>query len=258
MEAIEYELWKQAREQQAAERKAERAEKREAEKDKLKRHVMGWVVPCGKHFFGPPPCCDGDLYYLRKTTRVSGIVSLKPLTGRCTRRHAFDTSTWYREMLVKKGPRDASGEPEEKLKVYTVPFDASGLPSMSDDEVIEAYVKVAKQIHKQYGKRERLYFHHTDGFTHEGYIAMALWRLQTGRGDKVPTDPVEWLKEQGHLQVFKMTAEKKLMRAVWARVKTISTGIRAMFAAQRARQKDGKSKGEAQEPVQKKRKKQVK
>ena len=233
MDAIEYEFWKQRREEE----KAEKQDAREAAKEKLKRHVMGWVVPCGSHFFGPPPSGEGDLYYLRKTTGIKAIVSLKPRTGRTTKKSGYDTSVWYREMLKAKDDTK-----DDKLKVFIVPFDTKELPSMSDAEVVEAYVKTAKRVHKEYRTQGPLYFHHTDGFTHEGYVAMALWRLQSGRGDKVPSDPVAWLKEQGQDQVFKMTAEKELMQEIWARVKTISTGIGAMFVAQRARQQEEKKK----------------
>ncbi len=240
METAEYEEWKRQRD-------AELQERKEAEKEKLNAHVMGWVVPCGRNFFGPPPCSAEDLYYLRKREGVGAIVSLKPETGRTTKKNGYDTSVWYRELLA-----DAEGNESEKLRVFVAPFATKNLPSLKDAEIVEAYVKLAKKLHTEIRPKmpnTPLYIHHTDGFSHEGYVAMALWRLEAGLNIKdIPSDPVAWLKSNGHDQVCKMTVEKETLQAVWARVKTISTGIGAMFAAQRVRQK-------GKEPAQKKRKK---
>lgn len=237
MDPIQYGLWKQNQ----SNKKAKKEEKREVEKEKLDQHVMGWVVPCGQPgqalvYFGPAPNCKEDLYYLRKKVGIRAMVSLKQLTGRKTRANAFDTSIWYAEINKQK-------KQGKQMSIFTAPFDTKGLSALNDEEVVEAYVKAARDIKKNIRSRVGkvpIYIHLNEGFEHEGYIAMALWRLESGRGQKTPLDPVAWLKQQKHDQVFKMTAQQELMQAIWKRVQTISTGISAMFAVQREKQKKRK------------------
>lgn len=191
--------------------------------------VMGWVVGCGgRIYFGPPPNTADNLRYLRKTLGIRNIVSLKPLTGRLTapnrydsEGNRYDTSIWY----AKK---------DAKITVHTCPLaNQSAMDSMKDADVVEVYIGLARKIAGDMDGAP-VYIHHRDGFTHEAYVAMAMWRLEAGPTVAgIPRDPVAWLADHGHIQVVRMAAEKQMLARVWARTCTYATGIGAVFAKMR-------------------------
>jgi len=199
-------------------------------------HVMGWVVRCGDSniFFGPPPNSKDDLFYLTQKMRIAFIVSLKPKTGRLTReikwvelsdsRARYDTSVWYRKL----DPEMAGG---------ILPLDGGEISAMTDAEQVQLYITLAKQIRSELGtkKAECVFVHYKDGFSHEVYIAMALWRLEAGL--HAPKDPVEWLKSNDHHQALKMATEQEMMLKVWAEATKRATGIGAMFRTQKKKRK---------------------
>jgi hypothetical protein len=216
-------------------------------------HVMGWVVGCGARvYFGPPPNSENDLRYLRKTLRIRNIVSLKPLTGRLTFSRdddyapSVDTSIWY----AKK---------DAKITVHTYPLgDQSTLDSMKDDDMVEVYIGLARKIKSSVPGPTPVYIHHKEGFTHEAYVAMALWRLEVRAGGGIPKDPVVWMKDQGHIQVVRMAADKEMLTRVWNRTCTYATGIGSMFTKMKVAQNNSHDDGEEGGGEKKKKKKRKK